>query len=48
MRRFFIVTSIFLAVGLMALASCQKKNEDSVDIRTFGLYGNVEKVMTTP
>ena len=48
MKRIFFVTSMLLTVGLMALASCQKKNEGSVDIRTFGLYGNVEKVMTTP
>ena len=48
MKRFFFVVGMLLMMVMMALASCQETALGSVDTRTFGLYGNVEKVSITP
>ena len=48
MKRFITMTCMLLTMTMMALASYQNNHDGSVDVRTFGLVGNVGKVITTP
>ena len=48
MKRFIIMTSILLMMAMMALASTHHHQDGVTDAHTFGLVGNVGKVITTP
>lgn len=48
MKRIFNTIGMLLVMGMVAMADIVKSNEGGTDARTFGLKGNVGKVITTP
>ena len=48
MKRIFIAIGMLLVMSMVAMAYTQTHQEGDTDVRTFGLKGNVGKVITTP